>query len=218
MKLNLIEDAIATLGITGSIAVGLLIIFAILQLLGEFIEACGKVAPAVMKLRKVISKAIHKKKAEQEEITNTLKEVKTLLSDVNSHYSKDNITMRDDWIAWVNNKADLYDEKVAELIELKQSLNDIVTTLAENTKTTDNLFKESCRETIINFSHRAMNPMNLISEEEFKRVFNVYEQYEAFLKARKEPNGQVETCYSKIKEAYAKRLETNDFIEYKISK
>ena len=211
--MNLIEEAIATLGIPGSIAVGLLIVFAALQLVGEFIEAIGKVAPAALKLRKVFTRRIKRKREEQRETSETLKEVKALLAEVNSHYSADNITMRNEWMTWVNTKADYYDTKVEELIELKGSLDAIATALAENTKTTDEMFKESCRDRIINFASKVTNPLNLVSHEEFRRIFKVYDAYEAFLEAHNEPNGEVETNYALIREAYADRVRSHNFIE-----
>lgn len=211
--MNLIEEAIATLGIPGSIAVVIVIIFAVLQLIGEFIEAIGKVAPAYLNIRKFILRK-HRLKVEQEkETSKTLKEVKQLLEHVNSHYNEDNITKRDGWIQWVNDRAAVYDQKVEELIELKESLNSIAFALAENTKTTDEMFKESCRDRIINFASKVTNPLNLVSHEEFRRIFKVYDAYEAFLEAHNEPNGEVETNYALIREAYAERVRSNNFIE-----
>ena len=209
-----LEKAIATLGIPGSIAIVLLIIFAVLQLIGEFVEACGKAAPAALKLRKVLTRSIQKKKQAAKETSDTLLEVKNLLTEVNKHYSADNISKRDDWIAWVNSRAEVYDKKIEEITQLRDVLDNLVNNLAENTKTTDDLYKESCRTTIINFSHVAGNPLNIISEEEFKRVQKVYQDYEIFLAAHNEPNGQVETCYSVIQNAYKERLKTNNFLEY----
>lgn len=209
----MIENAIATLGIPGSIAVVLVILFALLQLIGEFIEAFGKVAPAIMNVRKWVLRNRKKKKEQEAETLKTLQEVKTLLSDVNLHYSQDNITQRDDWINWVNSKAEVYDQKVEELIELKESLNLISKALAENTKTTDEMFKESCRDRIINFASKVTNPLTLVSHEEFRRIFKVYDAYEAFLEAHNEPNGEVETNYALIREAYAERVKLCNFIE-----
>lgn len=209
-----IDKAIATLGIPGSIAVVIVLIFAVLQLIGEFVEACGKAAPAALKLRKVLTKSFRKRKQTQLDTINTLNDVKLLLNEVNAHYSADNITQRDEWMTWVNQRAEVYDKKVAELSQLKDTLDKLVLNLEKNTKTTDELFKESCRTTIINFSHVAGNPLNIISEEEFKRVEKVYEDYEKFLKERNEPNGQVETCYSVIMEAYKDRVKSHNFLEY----
>ena len=211
--MNLIEEAIATLGIPGSIAVVILIIFAVLQLIGEFIEAIGKVAPAYLNIRKFILRK-HRLKVEQEkETSKTLKEVKELLEHVHCHYDADNIAKRDEWIQWVNDRAEVYDQKVEELIELKDALNSIAIALAENTKTTDEMFKESCRDRIINFASKVTNPLNLVSHEEFRRIFKVYDAYEAFLEAHNEPNGEVETNYALIREAYAERVRSNNFIE-----
>ena len=207
--MNLIEDAIATLGIPGSVAVVILIIFAVLQLIGEFIEGLGKAAPAILNIRKWIQKKIDKKQQREQAIAQTLEKVELLLS----HYNEDNITQRDNWIQWVNDKAAVYDQKVEELIELKASLDLIALGLAENTKTTDEMFKESCRDRIINFASKVTNPLTLVSHEEFRRIFKVYDAYEAFLEAHNEPNGEVETNYALIREAYADRVRSNNFIE-----
>lgn len=208
--MKIVEEAIVTLGIPGSIAVVLATMFILLQVIGEFIEAFGKVAPSFLKIRKIFIR----KSAQKQETLETLREVKTLLSEVNTHYSADNIAKRDEWMKWVNDRAVIYDSKVEELIDLKSALTDIASALKDNTATTDNLYKESCRTTIIDFSHLAANPLNIISEEEFRRVQRVYEEYEQFLTERNEPNGQVETCYSVIQAAYTERLRTNNFLEY----
>ena len=114
---------------------------------------------------------------------------------------------------WVNDRAVVYDQKVEELIELKESLNSIASALADNTKTTDEMFKESCSDRIINFASKVTNPLTLVSHEEFRRIFKVYDAYEAFLEAHNEPNGEVETNYALIREAYAERVRSNNFIE-----
>lgn len=211
--MKVIEEAIATLGIPGSIAVVIVVIFAVLQLIGEFIEAIGKVSPAVLNVRKWITRKHQKRKEQEEKMLATLEEVRGLLDDVNLHYSQDNITQRDEWIQWVNAKADYYDQKVAELVEMRGSLSAIALTLAENTKTTDEMFKESCRDRIINFASKVTNPLTLVSHEEFRRIFKVYDAYEAFLEAHNEPNGEVETNYALIRESYAERVKSNNFIE-----
>ena len=228
--MNIIEEAIATLGIKGSIAVVIVLVFAVLQLIGEFIEAFGKVSPPFLKIRKLIKDKLRKNKqekqetketlekvkallAEKEDTKETLEQVKTLLAEVNTHYSADNITKRNEWMTWVNKRAVVYDSKIEELVALKSAIDKIAAALDCNTKTTDEMFKESCRDRIINFASKVTNPLELVSKEEFNRVFNVYNDYEAFLKQHNEPNGQVEISYSLIKEAYAERLKTKNFIE-----
>lgn len=211
--MNLIEEAIATLGIPGSIAVVIVIIFAVLQLIGEFIEATGKVAPVFLSIRKWALRRRKQRALQEKETAETLKSVQSLLAHVHKHYDEDNITKRDEWIQWVNSRAVVYDQKVEELIELKESLDAIARALADNTRTTDEMFKESCRDRIINFASKVTNPLTLVSHEEFRRIFKVYDAYEAFLEARNEPNGEVETNYALIREAYAERVRSNNFIE-----
>ena len=211
--MNLIEEAIATLGIPGSIAVVIVIIFAVLQLIGEFVEAIGKVAPAFLNVRKWLMRKHKQKLNVERETSETLKKVQELLAHVHQHYDEDNITKRNEWMQWVNDRAVVYDAKVQELIELKDSLNSIATALAENSKTTDEMFKESCRDRIINFASKVTNPLTLVSHEEFRRIFKVYDAYETFLEAHNEPNGEVETNYALIREAYAERVKSNNFIE-----
>ena len=211
--MRVFEEAIATLGIPGSIAVVIVMIFAVLQLIGEFIEASGKVAPVVLSVRRWVLRKRRKRLEEQRETSETLKQVQQLLIHVHQHYDDDNIQQRNDWIQWVNDRAVIYDQKVEELIELKESLNSIASALAENTRTTDEMFKESCRDRIINFASKVTNPMTLVSHEEFRRIFKVYDAYEAFLEAHNEPNGEVETNYALIREAYAERVRSHNFIE-----
>lgn len=206
--MNLIEEAIATLGIPGSIAVVIVVIFAVLQLIGEFIEAIGKVAPPFLKLRKLIIKHREEKKAKDA----TLEAVKTLLTDVNTHYSEDNIKKRNDWMQWVNSRADIYDSTI---VEYRNAIESLTEALNNNTKMTEHMFAESSRDRIIDFAYRVANSDCLISREEFKRIFKVYSNYEAFLTEHNMTNGEVELNYQIIKEAYKERTENHSFIEDK---
>ena len=186
--MNVIKEAVGTLGINGSIAVVIVIVFAILQLIGEFIEAFGKVAPPLLNVRKSIKEKLRKNReekqeakemleqvksllAEKEDTKETLEQVKTLLSDVNKHYNSDNISKRNEWMTWVNKRAVVYDSKIEELVALKNVIDKIAIALDCNAKTTDEMFKESCRDRIINFASKVTNPLELVSQEEFNRVF-----------------------------------------------
>lgn len=204
--MNLIEEAIATLGIPGSIAVVMVIIFALLQLIGGFIEAGGKVAPAILNVRKFFK---NRRKA-QEEHAKTLTDVKSLLADVNAHYSKDNITKRDQWMTWVNDRALVYDSTI---IEVKDAISHLTEALNNNTKMTEKMFIESSRDRIISFASKVTNPMCLVSREEFNRIFKIYEEYEEFLAERNMTNGEVDINYQLIEEAYRKHLAAHDFTE-----
>jgi hypothetical protein len=204
--LSVIENAIATLGIPGSIAVVIVIIFALLQLIGEFIEAFGKVAPTWLKLRKLFAK----KKEEKVANAAMMKEMKKLLTEVNAHYSEDNIKKRNEWMTWVNGRAEVYDNTIIEYRNLIEGLTDA---LNNNTKMTEHMFAESSRDRIIDFAYRVSNSDCYISREEFKRIFKVYANYEAFLAEHNMTNGEVEINYQIIKDAYKERTEHHRFIE-----
>ena len=204
--MNLIKEAIATLGVPGSIAVVMLIIFAVLQLIGEFIEAFGRVAPAALKLRKIIAKRRHAAREQAQ----TLQDVRQLLSDVNGHYTADNIAKRDSWMQWVNDRAVVYDNTI---VEYREVLDNIAEALNNNTKMTEQMFIELSRDRIIDFASKVTNPIGYVSREEFNRIFKVYRKYEDFLQARNMTNGEVDISYQVIQEAYRDHLENHKFLE-----
>ena len=76
------------------IAICIVGIFFVLQIIGELLEFKGKVVPEFVKVRKYFAR----KKTEKLETAQTLKEVKTLLNYVSSHYSEDNIDRRNRWM------------------------------------------------------------------------------------------------------------------------
>jgi len=96
------------LGLPSTIAIGLVVLFFILQVIGELLEFKGKVVPEVLKVRKYFAR----KKEERE----TLKKIPSLVQGMEekmeamgekfdnftAHYTDDNIDKRNDWIEKVN--------------------------------------------------------------------------------------------------------------------
>lgn len=99
------------LNLPTKVALSVIALVFVMQIIGEILEFKGKVVPEFMKIRKYF----HRKKTEKDEMASTLKEVQTLLNDVNSHYSSDNISKRNDWMNWVNARAEIYDESINQL-------------------------------------------------------------------------------------------------------
>lgn len=198
--------AIEFLGIPTTIAIILVGLFLIMQIIGEVSELMGKVVPEILKIRKFFKR----KKQERRETAETLKEVRQLLGDVNSHYSKDNITKRNKWMEWVNNRAEVYDNSI---IEITNKLSDATQALKDNTKMTEEMFVQSSRDRIIDFATKVGDEGALVSREEFNRIFKVYNKYEAFLKEHKMTNGEVDVAYRIINDAYAHRLTHQSFLE-----
>lgn len=194
------------LGVPVKIGVIVIGIFCIMQIIGEILEFKGKVVPEFLKVRKFFTR----RKREKEETAQTLKEVKQLLDDVNSHYSEDNITKRNSWMKWVNDRAVAYDESI---VGITKALSDVTRALDTNTKLTEDMFVQSSRDRIIDFSYKAADDSILVSREEFNRIFKVYDKYEKFLEEHDMTNGEIDIVYSIVKESYERRMKNHSFTE-----
>lgn len=188
------------------IAVALVGVLLVLNIIGELLEFKGKVVPEFMKLRKHFSK----KKNEKKETAQTLKEVKKLLSEVNAHYSADNITKRDDWMHWVNDRAQVYDDSI---VAINAKLSEVTEALKDNSKITEEMFIQSSRDRIIDFAAKVIDDKVIVSREEFNRIFKVYNKYEKFLEERHLTNGEIDIAIHIIKEAYERHMKEHTFLE-----
>lgn len=196
------EQLLEFFKITGPWAAGILGTWIILNIVGELIEKTGKIVPEFMKIRKFFARKKEEKKRQKQLLIN----VETLLNDVNQHYSEDNIAKRNEWMEWVNSRARIYDQSIAEFMEMKQSI-------ADNNKLTLDLYININRNRIIDFASKVANENVLISKEEFNRIFKIYQDYEAVLKQHHMTNGEVDIAYRVIQESYKERLRDHTFLE-----
>lgn len=180
----------------------IILLLVITNLIGELLEFKGKIVPEYIKMRKYFTR----KKDEKVQINQTLQQVQTLLNDVNQHYSEDNITKRNAWMQWVNERAQVYDASVAELTSLKEALS------ANNELTLD-LYININRNRIIDFASKIANENIAVSREEFNRIFKIYDDYEAILEKHNRTNGEVDIAIRIIKESYANHMKHHTFIE-----
>lgn len=98
-------QGIEFLGVPAWIAVAIVGILLIIEIIGCILDFKGKVVPEIINIRGHLRrKREEKEEAERKakETAETLAEVKQLLSDVNAHYNKDNITKRNDWMKSVD--------------------------------------------------------------------------------------------------------------------
>lgn len=196
------EQLLEFFKITGPWAAGILGTWIILNIIGELVEKTGKIVPEFMKVRKFFTRKKEEKKRQKQLLVN----VETLLNDVNQHYSDDNIAKRNEWMDWVNSRARIYDQSIAELTEMKQSI-------ADNNKLTLDLYININRNRIIDFASKVANENVLISKEEFNRIFKIYQDYEAILEQHHMTNGEVDIAYRIIQESYKERLQDHTFLE-----
>lgn len=183
-------------------AITIVAFFLAMNFIGELLEFKGKVVPEYMKIRKYFCR----KKEEREQAHEMFKEVQELLHEVHQHYSHDNITKRNEWMAWVNARAKVYDASVEELTALKDAL-------ANNNELTLDLYINSNRNRIIDFASKIANGNVVVSREEFNRIFKVYNDYENILKKYNKTNGEVDVAHRIIIEAYENHLKKHSFIE-----
>lgn len=203
------EQLIKTLSIPGTVAAILLVIWLVLQAIGELLELKGKIVPEFMKIRKFFQRKKKEKQdreTERQQTAQTLLEVKALLADVNSHYSKDNIAKRDCWmqavdenIKWVHEKALIYDQ--------------VQMNLKENTELTVDLYINFNRNRILDFASKVADNDALASREEFNRIYKVNRDYHEMLAKYGKENGEVDTAMRIINEAYEYRMRQHSFIE-----
>lgn len=190
------------LNIPAKIAIILVGVFFAMQIIGELLEFKGKVVPEFLKIRKYMKR----KKEERETIAQMpemLAEVRTLLNDVNQHYSADNIAKRDRWMDWVNSRAKVYDAGIADLEEKMDKNNAITLSLLIDIK----------RDTIINFASKVIDENYPVTKEQFNRIFKIYEEYEEIIEENELTNGEVDIAIRIIREAYENHMRNHTFIE-----
>lgn len=190
------------LNLPTKVGIIIVLLFAFIQIVGEILEFKGKVVPEFVKIRKYFTR----RKKEKAEMRSTLQQVQTLLNDVNNHYSEDNISKRNEWMQWVNDRAKVYDASVVELTGLKDAL-------AANNALTLDLYININRNRIIDFASKIANDNIPVSREEFNRIFKTHHEYEDTLKKHNKTNGEVDVAIRIIEESYANHMKNHSFIE-----
>ena len=147
---------------------------------------------------------------EYQEMQTTISDVRRLLIDIDKHYSKDNIAMRDGWMKEVNEHISESEKRRIEQDCLMRELNK---KLDKNNADTLSLLIDNKRDTIINFASKVIDENYPVTKEQFNRVFRIYEEYEDIIKENGLTNGEVDIAIRIIREAYEKHLKTHTFIE-----
>lgn len=190
------------LNIPTKIAIILVGTFFILQIIGEILEFKGKVVPEFIKIRKYFLR----KKQEREilhQVPTTLTEVQQSLNEFKTHYSTDNIRMRDDWIKSVN-------ESLKENDKLIKQLNE---KLDKNNADTLSLLIENKRNIIIDFASKVIDDNSLVTREQYNRILRLYKEYEELITKNGLTNGEIDIAYHIIMDSYENHMKNHSFIE-----
>lgn len=201
----------------------LMVFFGFMQGIGEILEFKGKAVPEVMKIRKYFNRRkkekesfrklpdfIEKYEKKYTETTDTLADVKALLTDVQRHYSEDNIAMRDRWMRGVNehivDSEKLRKEQADVMKELKDKLD-------QNNADTLAILIDNKRNYILDFTSKAVDLSYPLTKEQYNRFFIVYDEYEEIIRKNGMVNGQVNVAHEVVSKSFEERLKKHAFIE-----
>lgn len=194
------------INVPAKLIIGVVILLLCLQLVGELLEFCGKVAPGFMKLRKQAKEKREKERKRDELLeaaSEALKETNKKLNEFTALYDNDNIKRRNIWMSTVDNGIEANKNDIHALAEKMEKIYDI--------QMKDHV--EALRSVILGFAARVTDKNSILTHEEFRRAFAAHEDYEAFLKEHGLTNGQVDVAYRVISEDYADRLRNHEFLE-----
>jgi hypothetical protein len=194
------------LGIPGTIGAAIIVLYLIMQLIGEFVELCGKVVPEFFKVRKYFKR----KKDEKIKEKKLLERLAEKLESFEGHYNPDNIAKRNEWMRGVDDRAV---NCGIQMENITTALTNVTQALDKNTKMTEDMFVENSRDRIINFAEKAADYDILLSREQFRRIDRIYQDYEVFLAERNRQNGEVDIAYESIQDGYRYRLQHHTFLE-----
>lgn len=190
------------LNIPSKVAIVLVVLFFVLQVIGEFLSVKGKAVPEIINLRNYFARKKDERKMIHD-MPEMISEMKSLLDDVKKHYNEDNIAMRDNWIKNVNQRLEENDRLV----------KDINNRLAENGRDITAILIDNKRNDIINFASHVIDENYMVTREQFHRIFRIYEEYEDIIKERDLTNGEVDIAQRIIQESYEKHMKNHSFVE-----
>lgn len=195
-------DLVKYLNLPTMVGMIILGLYLVLNIVGEMMEILGKGVPEFFKIRKYFAR----KRKERETIAalqETIPELKKSLAEFNSHYSADNIQMRDAWMRGVNQKLEDHDTWKEEFTK-KLDANSAITL--------DNLI-ENLRSSIISFAAHVIDENNPVTREQFTRIFKIHAKYEDILKENKMTNGEADIAMRIINESYEHHMRHHSFVE-----
>lgn len=194
-------------------------IFLIIQIIGELLEFKGQVVPEYIKVRKYFKRKKDERVAlakmtdmmnEYCQVVDTLDSVKRLLTDIDKHYSKDNIAMRDSWMKEVNEHILDSEERNKKQDELMRELSE---KLDKNNDITLSILIENKRNFIIDFASKVIDEKYPVTKEQFNRAFRIYKEYEEVIEENNLTNGEVDIAIRIIRDSYETHMRNHTFIE-----
>ena len=204
--LNYLQYLNANLNLPTKFIIGLVIVFFIVQAIGEVLKVKGYVVPEIMNIKNYFKRKKEERKANAE----MLAKVEVLLNEVNQHYNQDNIAKRDSWMDWVNERAKVYD---AGIVNLEEQMSQLKEKVAQNNEIALSLAIDTKRDLVIDFASKVVDENYPVTREQFNRVIKVYKEYEEIIEENELENGEVDIAIRIIEESYEKHMKNHSFIE-----
>ena len=196
-------DYLEILGLPAIIVIGIISVYAVMQLIGDILTFKGKVVPEFMRVRHWLKKR-KESKAALERMPAIVDEVKSLLNDVNKHYSDDNIAQRNAWMDLVNERG----------VTNRKLIDNINSKLDAQSDAILNMTLDRKRDKIFDFAYMVTNDDGKsFSREQFKRIIKTYEEYEKLIAENGRTNGEIDIAYRIITEAYEDHMKNHMFLE-----
>lgn len=104
-------------------------------------------------------------------------------------------------------------KNVEELARLSATVSEMQKRLDETFGFALSTWVDNQRNTILNFANRLVKNDKNVSNEEFKHIMSLHQDYEDTLAKYNMSNGQVDVAYRIITDDYKRRLENREFIE-----
>ena len=176
-------QGIEFLGVPAWIAIAIVGILLVIQIIGCILDFKGKVVPEIINIRGHLRRKREEKEETErkaKETADTLAEVKQLLSDVNAHYSKDNITKRNDWMKSVDKSVcdndkliQALDGKIDKLLETNENLKDQLSQVKSNVLENE---ADRLRSELFDCGNRCRRNIRL-HPEEMEHIRVVWDKY-----------------------------------------
>ena len=189
------------LGVPGTIISAIAFVLLVAGAIKEFTSSFSTFKK-VFNWIKGIKKRIKEKKEAQEKMQQSLLEAQQIIKDFSIHYSKDNISQRDNWINWVNQKAEEYNSTLDNINKRLEKL-DMIT---EETRL------DQQRNAILDFAARVNNPQYDYSREHYRKIFKTIDTYEKYIEENFLTNGEVDAAIEKIQKAFDEKEKSGKLV------
>lgn len=189
------------LGVPGTIISAIAFILLVAGAIKEFTSSFSTFKK-VFNWIKGIKKRIKEKKEAREKLQQSLLEAQKIIKDFSIHYSEDNIAQRDNWINWVNQKAEEYNSTLDNINKRLEKL-DMIT---EETRL------DQQRNAILDFAARVNNPQYDYSREHYRKIFKTIDTYEKYIEENYLTNGEVDAAVEKIQKAFDEKEKSGKLV------